>query len=92
MLALVRPDASQNPAPTVRQLIAKEEASGTPSNRVVVAGFSQGAAVTLYTALTMDAPLAGIVGLSGYLPLPEQFTKEVRRVRGRNEGAGGEGA
>jgi predicted esterase len=52
----------------VASLIAAEVAAGVPSDRIVVAGFSQGAAAALMT-LRDDAKLAGVVALSGYLPL-----------------------
>lgn len=53
----------------VRELIARENARGTPSERIVLAGFSQGCAMTLLTGLRHEARLAGLAGLSGYLPL-----------------------
>jgi phospholipase/carboxylesterase len=53
----------------VRALIARENARGIPSSRIVLAGFSQGCAVTLHTGLRLPGKLAGMMGLSGYLPL-----------------------
>ena len=53
----------------VQALIARENARGVPSSRVVLAGFSQGCAITLLTGLRHAERLAGLVGLSGYLPL-----------------------
>lgn len=50
-------------------LIAREQSRGIASERIVVAGFSQGCAMALMTGLRHGARLAGIVGLSGYLPL-----------------------
>jgi phospholipase/carboxylesterase len=52
----------------VRALIERENASGVPTDRIVLAGFSQGGAVALQTGLTLAQPLAGILGLSTYLP------------------------
>jgi predicted esterase len=40
-----------------------------PANRIVVGGFSQGAALSLLTGLTSERRLAGLVCLSGWLPL-----------------------
>ena len=54
---------------TIDALIANEEARGIPAGRIVVAGFSQGCAMALMTGLRQREKLAGIVGLSGYLPL-----------------------
>jgi len=53
----------------IQELLAREEARGVPSQRTVIAGFSQGCAMALMTGLRHAHKLAGIVGLSGYLPL-----------------------
>ena len=53
----------------VRALIERERARGIAAERIVLAGFSQGCAMTLLTGLRHDERLAGLVGLSGYLPL-----------------------
>jgi phospholipase/carboxylesterase len=53
----------------VEQLIEQEKARGVPANRIVLAGFSQGCAMTLQTGLRYPEKLAGLMGLSGYLPL-----------------------
>ncbi len=55
----------------VRQLIQREADRGVPSERIVLAGFSQGGAVAYLTALTHASPLAGIIALSTYIPSPE---------------------
>jgi phospholipase/carboxylesterase len=60
----------------VRQLIAKEVARGIPTNRVVLAGFSQGGAVSLYTAPRYPEKLAGVMALSCYLPRESTFLAE----------------
>eukprot|EP00695_Tsukubamonas_globosa_P000343 TRINITY_DN1250_c0_g1_i1.p1 TRINITY_DN1250_c0_g1~~TRINITY_DN1250_c0_g1_i1.p1 ORF type:complete len:221 (+),score=55.21 TRINITY_DN1250_c0_g1_i1:60-722(+) len=57
----------------INSLIDKEVASGVPSNRIVLAGFSQGGAMSLYTGLTNSKKLGGILSLSGYLPLSKTF-------------------
>lgn len=57
---------------SLRQLIARENARGIPSSRIVLAGFSQGGAVAYLTGLTHAEPLAGIVALSTYMPSPQQ--------------------
>ncbi|MCD9127429.1 alpha/beta hydrolase [Luteimonas fraxinea] len=49
-------------------LIEREATRGIPASRVILAGFSQGGAVTLATGLRRRAPLAGLVALSTYLP------------------------
>lgn len=53
----------------IETLLAREKARGIPASRIVLAGFSQGCAVALMTGLRHAERLAGIVGLSGYLPL-----------------------
>ena len=53
----------------VRQLLKREVARGVPARRIVLAGFSQGCAITLGAGLRHDERLAGLAGLSGYLPL-----------------------
>jgi phospholipase/carboxylesterase len=60
----------------VEGLIAKEKARGVPARRIVLAGFSQGCAMTLMTGLRHDERLAGLVGLSGYLPLATKAEAE----------------
>ena len=53
----------------VEALIEREKERGIPAARIVLAGFSQGCAMTLMTGLRHRERLAGLVGLSGYLPL-----------------------
>ena len=53
----------------IEEIIASEKARGVPANRIVVAGFSQGCAMALMVGLRHVEALAGIVGMSGYLPL-----------------------
>ena len=60
----------------VRQLIAKEVARGIPTNRIVLAGFSQGGAVSLYTVPRYPDKLAGVLALSCYLPRESTFLAE----------------
>lgn len=56
----------------VEALLQREEERGIASDRIVLAGFSQGCAMALMTGLRHAKPLAGIAGLSGYLPLAQQ--------------------
>ncbi len=60
----------------IEALIAREKARGVPASRIVVAGFSQGCAMALMTGLRHAETLAGIVGLSGYLPLASHTAAE----------------
>jgi phospholipase/carboxylesterase len=60
----------------VERLIEREVARGTPPARIVLAGFSQGGAITLQTGLRRPQPLAGLIALSCYLPLADRFEAE----------------
>lgn len=60
----------------VEAVIAKEKSRGVASGRIVLAGFSQGCAMTLMTGLRHAERLAGLVGLSGYLPLAAKLEAE----------------
>jgi phospholipase/carboxylesterase len=61
---------------SIEAVIAKEKARGVAASRIVVAGFSQGCAMALMTGLRHPEKLAGIVGLSGYLPLASMLAAE----------------
>src|ERR1700747_1594241 len=52
----------------VQALIDREIAQGIPASRIVLAGFSQGCAMTLLAGLRAPQRLAGLVGLSGSPP------------------------
>jgi phospholipase/carboxylesterase len=60
----------------VQQYIAKEVAAGIATDRIVVAGFSQGGALALHAGLRYAQPLAGIMALSAYLPLRDRISTE----------------
>jgi len=53
----------------IRALVAREKERGVPADRIVLAGFSQGGAMALHTAVREPERLAGVVALSTYLPL-----------------------
>jgi phospholipase/carboxylesterase len=54
----------------VAALIAAQVATGIAPERIVLAGFSQGGATVLYSAITLEMVLAGVMVLSAYMPLP----------------------
>lgn len=60
----------------VKALIANENTRGIPTENIVLAGFSQGCAMALFTGLRLEHKLAGIMGLSGYLPLADQLESQ----------------
>lgn len=53
----------------VESLIAKEVAQGIAPGNIILAGFSQGGAIALHTAVRQNIPLGGVLALSTYLPL-----------------------
>jgi phospholipase/carboxylesterase len=53
----------------VEAFIANEKARGIPASRIILAGFSQGCAMALQTGLRHPETLAGLMCLSGYVPL-----------------------
>jgi phospholipase/carboxylesterase len=61
---------------TVETLIEREAERGVAPERLLLAGFSQGGAIALQTALRYPARLAGVLALSTYLPLPEKLEAE----------------
>lgn len=60
----------------INALIENEVARGIPYERIVLAGFSQGCAMALHTALRLPHKIAGVMALSGYLPLADRFPSE----------------
>lgn len=60
----------------IEALISAEIARGIPAEHIVLAGFSQGGAMALQAGLRHGARLAGIIGLSCYLPLAEVLAGE----------------
>jgi phospholipase/carboxylesterase len=60
----------------IAALIDRERGRGIAANRIVLAGFSQGCAMTLMTGLRYPERLAGLAGLSGYLPLAASTAAE----------------
>jgi len=54
---------------SIERLVREQQESGLPAQRIVLAGFSQGGALALHTGLRHTDPLAGILCLSGWLPL-----------------------
>ncbi len=64
----------------VDALIARQIALGIPASRILLAGFSQGAAMTLMTGLRQPQRLAGLIALSGYLPLAAALSAEAHAI------------
>jgi len=66
-------------AKAIELLIEQQQMHGIPASRIVLAGFSQGAAMALHVGLALSEPLAGIMALSGYLLLPRQLDTHINR-------------
>jgi phospholipase/carboxylesterase len=60
----------------ISALVQRERERGIPSDRIVLAGFSQGGAMALFTALRHPEPLAGVLALSTYVPLAHTLETE----------------
>ena len=60
----------------VEALVAREAARGVAASRLVLAGFSQGGAITLAAGLRRTEPLAGLIALSAYLPMIERAASD----------------
>lgn len=73
-----RQDASgiATSARAIEALIAHEIERGIAPEHIVLAGFSQGCAMALHTALRLPHRLAGVMALSGYLPLADTLATE----------------
>ena len=52
-------------------------ARGTAPHNIFLAGFSQGGAIALHTALRQASPLGGVLALSTYLPLADSAAREL---------------
>jgi phospholipase/carboxylesterase len=61
---------------SIDEFIRREIERGVPASRIVLAGFSQGCAMTLVAGLRFPERLAGLAGLSGYLPLAAKTAAE----------------
>lgn len=64
-------------AETLKQLIEREHDRGVDYDRVVLAGFSQGGAIAMHTAMRFPEKLAGLMALSTWMPLEATIDGEV---------------
>jgi phospholipase/carboxylesterase len=60
----------------IEAFIEREKARGIPASRIILAGFSQGCAMTIQTGLRHPERLAGLLCLSGYVPLSAKLATE----------------
>ena len=71
-----RADDVRRSARLVEALLEREEERGVPCSRIVLAGFSQGAAMALHVGTRFPRALLGIMVLSGYEVLPHTRERE----------------
>jgi phospholipase/carboxylesterase len=69
-------------ATQIEALIQREKDRGIPSNRIILAGFSQGGAIALHVGLRHEEPLAGVMALSTYLVCEETIEAECSKANG----------
>lgn len=69
-------DGIKNSQHYVNSLIQKELDRGIAAEHIVIAGFSQGGAIALYTALRYPKKLGGVLALSTYLPVKTKLATE----------------
>ena len=70
-------------ATAISQLIEREASRGIAYEKIVLAGFSQGCAMSLQVGLRFPHRLAGIMALSGYLPLANSLALERSEANGK---------
>ncbi|KAJ1785938.1 hypothetical protein LPJ59_006033 [Coemansia sp. RSA 2399] len=77
-IASVEDEAGMNASMMrINELIRNEVDAGIPADRIVVGGFSQGAALSLFTVLQSERKFAGLVVLSGYLPVRDRLVPRI---------------
>ncbi len=64
----------------INRYIERETESGIPAGKIIIAGFSQGGAITLHCGLRYSERLAGLLALSTYLPLPDRLSNEASNI------------
>lgn len=67
-------------AKSIEELITAELAKGISTQKIILAGFSQGGAIAIYTGLRYPSQLGGIIALSTYVPVPDQLSKEIHEA------------
>ena len=60
----------------INQMLDEEINSGTASDKILLAGFSQGGVIALHTGLRYSQKLAGIMALSTYMPFKENVIQQ----------------
>ena len=63
---------------SINKLIEDQISFGIPSEKIIIGGFSQGAAMSFYLGIKYPKKLGGIAALSGYLPLKDKLTDSLK--------------
>jgi phospholipase/carboxylesterase len=69
----------------VGALLDREHARGIPAERTLLAGFSQGGAITLAAGVRRTRPLAGLIALSTYLPMAHSAAREIASEQAKSQ-------
>lgn len=72
-------DAITESSTLINHYINAEIDKGIPANKILLAGFSQGGAISLHAGLRYPDALAGILALSTYLPIPERLDDDASK-------------
>jgi phospholipase/carboxylesterase len=67
-------------ARSIGELVRYQRERGMPADRIILAGFSQGGSIALFTALRWPERLGGVAALSCYLPLPLTLGAEAHQA------------
>jgi phospholipase/carboxylesterase len=70
-------DGIERSVADVQALIEQQQQRGIDSQRIIIAGFSQGGVIALHVAACSPKPLGGVIALSTYLPLHEQLSSRI---------------
>ena len=60
----------------IHELIDEQIGAGFKPEQIILAGFSQGAAMSLHTVVGLQKKIAGVIALSGYIPVTDVLIKE----------------
>jgi phospholipase/carboxylesterase len=64
----------------IEALMTREKTRGIAAGRIVLAGFSQGGAIALQTALRHPERVAGVMALSTYVPIADKLVQEAHPI------------
>lgn len=62
----------------IKQLVHEQIANEIPQEKIIIGGFSQGAALSLATASLLDVKIGGVIALSGFCPIRSTIQEKVK--------------